>query len=380
MSDLQIALIIIGLLVLAAIYGYGQWQQREYNRRRDSASVVRNHLEPRERGGLFRPLSEKIAQSRLADQFENLLDHPLVRHNPEPPELEPQPVSAEPELPEAPLVVDTCVLFNEPSDLVMVLRPEAAVTAAALNQLWPHRFDYSKPLQVCGRTRDLPHWERVIPDSPVYYTELRVALQLVDRSGLISESRALGFVTLVQSIANTIPATCDLPELALAYQKARELDQFCVEVDKMVGINLMPVEDKPLTGPQIAQVAAELGLSLESDGAYHLLNLQGQSLFSLINQQDELFQLHTLPNLQTAGITLLLDVPRAADPLGQFDQMVQVALKLADALDLDLVDDERQMLSEAGVLALRDAIASMKAHMLARGMVPGSVHTRRLFS
>lgn len=379
MSDLQIALIIIGLLVLAAIYGYGQWQQREYNRRRQSASAARNNLDDMERGGLFRPLSEKLAQSRLADQFESLLDHPLVRHV-EPPEIEPQPVMAEPEVPEPALVADTCVLFNEPSDLVVVLRPEAAVTAAALNQLWPHRFDYSKPLQICGLTRDLPHWERVIADSDVYYTELRVALQLVDRGGLVSESRALGFVTLVQSIANTIPAACDFPDLVLAYQKARELDQFCVEVDKMVGINLVPSGDTLLGGPQIAQAAAELGLSLESDGAYHLLNIQGQSLFFLINQQNELFQMHSLSHLQTTGITLLLDVPRAADPLEQFDQMVQAALKLAETLNLDLVDDEHRMLSEEGILSLRDAIAFMKSRMLAHGIVPGSVHTRRLFS
>lgn len=383
MSDLQIALVIIGLLVLAAIYGYGQWQQREYARRRGNAPVSRNPLDgDSQKSGLFRPFSGKLSQSKLADQFESLLDHPLVRQNQEPPEVEPLPVAEEPLAEPAPvLVTDSCVLFNDPSDLVITLRPEGAVTAAALNPLWPHRFDYSKPLQVCGLTRELPHWERVIPDSPVYYTQLRVALQLVDRGGLLPESKALGFASLVRSVAATIPAACDLPDLAVSYQQARELDQFCAEVDKMLGVNLVPLDDEDwLAGVGLAQAAAEQGLTLESDGAFHLLNIQGQSLFTLINQQDELFQPHTLPNLQTAGITLLLDVPRAADPQGQFDQMVQIALRLAETLDLRLIDDAHQPLDEVGLHALRTEITHMQTRMLDRGIAPGSVHARRLFS
>lgn len=382
MSDLQIALLIIGLLVIAAIYGYGQWQQREYNRRMGNRTAGGARPQAEEnRESMFKPFSEKLARSKLASRFENLLDHPLVRRDDEPavvapimPELEPE-ISSEPVL-----VADTCVLFNEPGDFVVRLCPAQPVTAAALVGLWPHKFDFGKPLQVCGLTQELPHWERVIADSPVLYSEVRIALQLVDRSGVMSVPKVTSFADLTRSVAQSMAVEIALPDLAGAYQQAQELDKFCANVDKMVGINLVSFDDDVLFGVEIAQAAAALNLSLEADGAFHLLNIQGHSLFSLINQQNELFQHHNLQNLRTSGVTLLLDVPRASDPLGQFDLMVSIALQLADALNLNLVDDYLKSLDEAGLAAIRAEIAAMEAHMFERGITPGSVHARRLFA
>ena len=384
MSDLQIALLIIGLLVLAAIYGYGQWQQREYERRTGGKSAVRTATR-KSMDEVFKPFSERLAQSKLANQFESLLDHPLVRKNNEPPEvapLPPEPLTPEPmpEVSEPVLVADTCVLFNEPGDLVATLRPAQPITAAALTGLWPHKFDFGKPLQVCGLTLDLPHWERVIADSPVQYSQVRIALQLVDRSGVMSVPRVTSFVDLVRGVAQSIPVEAALPDMALAYQNAQDLDKFCADVDKMVGINLLPNDGEVLYGAQIAHAVAELDLSLEADGAFHRLSTQGQSLFSLINQQNELFQHHNLQNIKTSGVTLLLDVPRASNPLGQFDEMVNTALQLADALDLNLVDDYLVALDDAGLTAIRTAISAMEARMIERGITPGSVHARRLFA
>lgn len=384
MSDLQIALLIIGLLVLAAIYGYGQWQQNEYNRRTGGKSAVRD-ADRVSVNAVFKPFSEKLAQSKLASQFESLLDHPLVRKSNEPPSVEPlptEPLTPEPmpEVSEPVLVADTCVLFNDPGDLVAELRPAQPITAAALAGIWPHKFDFGKPLQVCGLTADLPHWERVIADSPVLYSQVRIALQLVDRSGVMSVPRVTSFVDLVRNVAQHISTEAMLPEVAVVYQNAQELDKFCAEVDKMVGINLVQNDGESLFGIQIANAAAELDLSLEADGAFHRLSTQGQSLFSLINQQNELFQHHNLQNIKTSGVTLLLDVPRASNPLGQFDEMVNTALQLADALDLNLVDDYLVALDEAGLAAIRSAISAMEARMFERGITPGSVHTRRLFA
>jgi FtsZ-interacting cell division protein ZipA len=103
-------------------------------------------------------------------------------------------------------------------------------------------------------------------------------------------------------------------------------------------------------------------------------------LFSLINQQNELFQHHNLHNLKTTGVTLLLDVPRASDPLGQFDLMLNVALQLADELNLNLVDDYFVTLDEAALTTIRTQIAEVEARMFENGITPGSTHARRLFA
>lgn len=380
MSELQLALLIIGLLIIGVVYGYGWWQQREYSRKMGGKSASPKKA-PKPIANPFKPFSEKLANSKLASQLESLLDHPLVKQSNEPASIVPPVMAApEPDPIEPVLVADTCVLFNEPGDFVVELHPHAPCTASALAALWPHKFDFGKPVQVCGLTLDAPHWERVIADSPVLYSQVRIALQLVDRSGVMSTLKLASFADLVQNIAQNLPAECKLPDLNISYQQAQMLDKFCLEVDKMVGINLIPTGDDMLFGTQIAHAAGIQNLSLEADGAFHLLNIQGHSLFSLINQQNELFQHHSLYNLKTSGVTLLLDVPRASDPLGQFDLMLNVALQLADELNLNLVDDYLVTLDEAALTTIRTQIAEVEARMFENGITPGSVHARRLFA
>jgi FtsZ-interacting cell division protein ZipA len=378
MSDLQIALLIIGLVVIAAVYGYSKWQQREYSRRLGNAPAQRRASNPT--ADLFKPLSEKLAQSKFANQLESWLDHPLIKQSNEPAPASPSLPVVEAEIIAPVLVADTCILFNEPGDFVVELKLTTPCTASALAALWPHKFDFGKPVQVCGLTQDAPHWERVIADSTVLYRHLRIALQLVDRSGVMSMIKMASFADLIQSIAQNLPAECLIPDLNTSHQQAQELDKFCLSVDKMVGINLVPLNDNILFGTQIAQAATTQNLSLEADGAFHLLNIQGHSLFSLINQQNELFQHHSLHNLKTSGVTLLLDVPRANDPLGQFDLMLNIALQLADELNLNLVDDYLVTLDDGGLSAIRTQIAEVEARMFENGLTPGSVHARRLFA
>jgi FtsZ-interacting cell division protein ZipA len=123
-----------------------------------------------------------------------------------------------------------------------------------------------------------------------------------------------------------------------------------------------------------------LGMKLEADGAFHLPDAQGHSLFSLINQDSKPFQHHTLETSSTTGITLLLDVPRVEQPALQFDRMMQVARDLARELQVNVVDDNRVALSDNGLALIRARINEVELKMCAKGITPGSTQARRLFS
>ncbi|MDD4963685.1 MAG: cell division protein ZipA C-terminal FtsZ-binding domain-containing protein [Gallionella sp.] len=394
MSELQIALLIVGLGAIAAVYGYGRWQQREYSRRmgtrnkHKSKPLREDELETsifQPLSEKLQPLSEKLAQSKFAHQLEHWLEHPLVKEEAESQAADAQVAESMVEstvepVPSTPApAVDTCQLFNERSDYVVEIHLKYPGTAALLSALWPCKFDFGKPLQVCGLTENAPHWERVIPESAVFYTQFRIALQMLDRGGVLSTLKMASFMELMRGMERTLSAEFVFPDVQARLEEAHELDKLCVEVDKMVGINLMPLDGRMLFGAQIAQAAAAENMSLEADGAFHLLNIQGQSLFSLINQHNELFQHHTLQDLKTAGVTLLLDAPRASDPLGQFDLMLNLALALSNQLDVSLVDDYRMPLDEAGLDAIRAQLALVETMMFEHGITPGSAYAKRLF-
>lgn len=352
MSELQIALLSIGLLAIAVVYVFGWWQQRRYRRKFGSVFNA-NHADALYDGSAATP-ADRNSRSALAEM------------------VAASPVAAVSDEP--------CSLLNPRSDFIIELQLAEPSPAAVLVGLWQRKFDFRKPVQVCGLTLTTGQWERVIAESHTLYQRYRIALQLVDRGGAISPAKLADFSDLVLGVARHINARTTVPDTQNAYQHAVELDEFCASVDQMVGVNLVPSGDRLIRAIDIARAAGMHGMTLEADGAFHLLDVHGNSLFSLINQDTVPFQHHTLDTFATAGITLLLDVPRVEDPTLRFDQMMQVANDLARGLQLSVVDDHRVPLGENGLAHSRMQIAGVEANMRENAIAPGSAHALRLFS
>ena len=368
MSELQAALLAIGFGVIVAVYVYGWWQQRSYRRKFGTAFQTSHADVLYQQDGDER--LQQPASARIADE---LMIEEIIT------EVEISEVTvAEPAATN--LLDDSCALLNARSDFIIELRLAEPSHAAALDGFWQRKFDFRKPVQVCGLTLNTKKWERVIAESQVLYARFRVALQLVDRSGAISEAKLADFRDLVLGVAKHIKADATVPDIHETYRHAAELDAFCADVDQMVGVNLVPPAGRLLLGGRIAQAAALVGMTLEADGAFHLLDAQGHSLFSLINQDSKPFQHLSLDTSSTAGLTLLLDVPRVEDPGSQFDRMMQVARLLAKELQLSVVDDHRVVLSDGGLALIRARINEVELKMSAKGIDPGSTQARRLFS
>jgi FtsZ-interacting cell division protein ZipA len=370
MSELQKALLALGLGVIIAVYVYGWWQQRSY-RRKFGTAFKTNHADALyQQGGGDSPDYVRQSPSAVMDT-ETVIEEFIA-------EVEIGKVAVAESVTN--LLDDSCALLNARSDFIIELRLAEPSHAAVLDGLWQRKFDFRKPVQVCGQTLTTQRWERAIAESQVLYARFRVALQLVDRSGAISEAKLADFRDLVIGVAGHIKADATVPDIRETYHHAVEMDAFCAEVDQMVGVNLVPPKGRLLLGGRIAQATAMMGMTLEADGAFHLMDAQGQSLFSLINQDNRPFQHLSLDTTSTAGITLLLDVPRTDDPSHQFDRMIEVAYALAKELQLYVVDDHRVTLNDKGLTLIRERINDVELKMCAKGITPGSTQARRLFS
>jgi FtsZ-interacting cell division protein ZipA len=367
MSELQTALLAIGFGVIVAVYAFGWWQQRKY-RRKFGAAFKASHADALYQENSAGPAEPEPA---LAAMAEEAVGDTI-------PAVEEAAPAAE--MPAAPVLDGSCALLDVRSDFIIELHLAEPSPAAVLDGLWQRKFDFGKPVQVCGLTLAGRQWERAIAESQTLYERFRIALQLVDRGGAISAAKLADFRDLVLGIAKQVKADTAVPDVDETHRRATELDAFCAEVDQMVGINLVPPGERSLPGARIAQAAALHGMTLEADGAFHALDAQGHSAFSLINQDSRPFQHHTLETFGTPGLTLLLDVPRVEDPAVQFDQMVRIAHELAGELQVNLVDDHRVVLSDNGLARIRAQIAAVEAKMRDNGIAPGHAQARRLFA
>lgn len=379
MSELQAALLAIGFCAIVAVYGFGWWQQRQF-RRKFGETFRSNHADALyDEGGLGHDRGEALAG--MVDEAEGL-SVPATGID-------------------ATLLDEPCALLDMRSDYIIELHLDEASPAAALDGFWQRKFDFGKPVHVCGIALNSEHWERAIAEGHTLYTRFRIALQMVDRSGAMSAAKLAEFCDLVRGVGKRIKANASAPDIHEAHQRAVSLDGFCAEVDHVVGVNLVLPGEHLLSGEKIAQAAALFGMRLESDGAFHLMEAPGwqgeerrlvahapeierrragYSVFSLVNLSTEPFQRNTLATTRTAGITLLLDMPRVGNPALQFDRMMSVAQRLAGELQADLVDDHLVKLSDSGLSRIRARIVEVEKKMRDNGITPGSAQALRLFA
>jgi FtsZ-interacting cell division protein ZipA len=367
MSELQISLLLIGIAVVLVVYGYSWQQQRRY-RRKFGAAFRTGHED-----ALYRLDAEKTVDELLAEPVAEVPDE-----------------EAEHALsPSAPVFVEmlrgqgtdgVCALLEPATDYIAVLTFDVPAGADSLTPLWQKRFDFGKSVHACGLNAATGAWEKVIPESHLFYAAFKLTLQLADRSGAVGEVRLSDFRDLARDIAAQLDGKAELPDVAAAAARAQELDGFCAEVDQMIGLNILPSGERTFSGDEVAAVAAQHGMALQADGAFHLADAHGHTVFSLGNYEDVPFQHHTIGQMWVNGLTLLLDVPRVEQPTQRFDEMAVLARQLAMDLRAAVVDDHRVALGEPGFAQIREQIAAIENRMLFGKVVPGSAQARRLFS
>lgn len=361
MSELQISLLGIGAVVIVAVYGYSAWQQRQYRRKFGAAFKLQHE------DALYRASASGPVDDLPADPATDPLSEEIEREL----SAEKSRTSAGDEL---------CGALDASTDYIAVLSSDSPMGAGVLGPLWQQRFDFGKSVNVCGLNMANGAWERVVAESTLSYSSFRLALQLADRNGAVSETRLKSFHDLARSIAQHNQADATLPDVAEAVARAQQLDAFCVEVDQLIGLNILPGGDRQLPGAEIELVAGMLGLTLEADGAFHLLDARGHTLFTLASFDNVPFQHHGIKQMRISGLSLLLDVPRVEQPTRRFDEMVVLARRIGAELRAAVVDDHRVALSETSIALIREQVAAIENKLLDYPIIPGSAQARLLFS
>jgi FtsZ-interacting cell division protein ZipA len=356
MSEFQLSLLTIGLIVVAGVYLYGFWQQWRY-RRSQGESFKSKFTESSIQAA---PNKARAIDTQLDEQSDPLLEI----------EGDSDHSGAD----------GVCGLLNDATDYVVTILLKTPLTPEALEALWQRRFDFGKSVQACGLNNASGLWERMIPESEHNYRAFRLGLQLVDRTGSVSEMRLVGFRDLLSDIARQLQVEVRLPQVEQVVQRAQELDRFCADVDQMIGINLLTSGDRKLFGTEVASAAERLGMSLQSDGTFHLADEFGMTLFNLSASDGTPFQHHTLNQVRVDSLTLLLDIPRVSEPVRRFDEMVALAQELAKILRTTMADDQRVALSDGAIAQIRIQVAATEDLMQVGHITPGSAQALRLFS
>jgi FtsZ-interacting cell division protein ZipA len=415
MSDLQIALLVIGIVIVAAVLVFNWLQERRFRKQAAAAfdesvgdALMKPAATPRESPGRIEPemreptlsdvhgldvgegaeprvnIDPDVAHETTANPFETPRPTPAPIATPAAREAVAAPPTREQVV--TPVPADTRGAAGQPIspyDELIEYRIRiggggilASVFADAINQT----RSFGKPVRWTGLPQGGSAWEEVQPWRDVHYQQVLVTMQLADRNGAAQEEELSALCSLVQAAAQAhgLGIACD--DVADAVERAQSIDRFCVDVDVLIGLNIVGRGDALIDLSRIVGEAEHSGMVLGRDGVYQLLDSRGEPLYALYNHDAEPFTAQAAAGQTTQGVTLQFDVPRVPDGTKVFDTMVALGRKLANEAGGLLVDDNLRPLTDAGIEKIRSQLAHIYERMEARGVPSGSRRALRLFS
>ncbi|MFC3338285.1 cell division protein ZipA C-terminal FtsZ-binding domain-containing protein [Paracandidimonas soli] len=343
MSDLQIGLIALGVLLILVVVVFNWWQDRRIRAR------MREHFPEDENDALLgaaktsssmpgerrEPGFASMAQGELLPDDEEEVDHPLEA------------------------VLD--ISFAHP------------VPADALQKAVHGLSDVGgKPVRIFAERDGGGHRSRLRAGES--YVSLQLAVLLANRGGPLTAIEWSQLWTVAQELIAKFEGSVEAPEQDEVIQRAARLDAACAELDVQVGLALRPEEPLPLS--QIQQITRDVGFMpygrhlawmAESGQPRFLLLMDGAAVADL--QSDSVSRLD-----------LLLDLPNSPVDTQPFSRMAGVGRDLARRLGTVLLDDQgRPVVAEADG-KIDEQLAEIYARLESTGFVPGQPRTALVFS
>ncbi len=214
---------------------------------------------------------------------------------------------------------------------------------------------------------NIESWEQL--QSHGQYAELQLAIQLASRRGPIGVLELSDFCSRSQILAETLGSQIDMPSVSAMLESAKDLDIIAADSDIQLSINVDFDGKHPFS--EIEQLMIKRGFKISRSGNSFEFFSNGELIYFSAG-----FDL----NKPISQITLLLDVPLVSQDQRPFERMLAESLEIAELFHGRLVDDNGINLTEAAVAAIRQHLDLLYSNLEVGGIAAGSSTARRLFS
>ncbi len=221
-------------------------------------------------------------------------------------------------------------------------------------------------------------WHVVNENAATTFKQVACSVQLADRGGPIAKNLLNKFQFAVEDVGLEMNAHVEWQGSGDSLQRAIELDQFCIEVDQMISVHVAQGET-PIHGTKFKGLAEASGMTLKEDGKFHFYSNE-VPLFTALDTNNVPFTAESLRSNVLKSVTFQIEIPKVSNCEQVFNQMIAIAQKMASSLNASLVDDNQKPLGDLQIEKIRQQLKVIHATMVARGVMPGSPSSMRLFN
>jgi hypothetical protein len=358
MNNLHLVLLLVGAVLLVALFAYNKWQERQALKRMDASM----------REGVGDALLGEAAPARRgAARIEPRLDSGGGEPSREPPApaegAESGDLVAPPGAPHVDGWMEDPLL-----DFVLELRCSHAFDGVAALEARAQLDRLALPLPTHLAVWDpkAQHW--TAPDRFGFYSELLASVQMATRRQVLSEIEASRFVSAVQQIALAIDADFDAPEMGRLVAQAAELDALCARFDVQITLTL-EAQGGPMDGAVVGAAAEDAGFVASLPGHWMKRDGQGRLLSTL-----------TATSLLADRLALTLDVALAPGDRDSLAALFTAAHQLAARLNARIVDDNGRPVDANAQGTIGAELEKLYDEMRTAGIEPGGPRAQRLYA
>lgn len=343
MSDLQLSLILLGVLLILLVLLFNWWQDRRIRRR------MQEHFPEREQDPLMGTSTTPVRREPGLGV--------AVIPNPDPDE--PMVHDHEEIDPTIEAVIE--IKFGAPVDTTELFAAVDPVTHTG-----------TKPVRIFAESDTGLHRSALRPGES--YVSLQLAVLMANRSGPLTAIEWSRLWATAQEIAQRFDGAIEGPEQDDVLARAQALDTQCAALDAQVGL--------VLRFPQTQDVAPVMRVLEDSGFIVHGRHLawmseQGQPrFFALLDG----VAAHDCQDAQIGRIDLLLDLPNSPQDEQAFSRMASVGRDLARRLGGDLLDDQGNPVADQADATIDKQLSGFYRQLNESGFPAGESRTLRVFS
>lgn len=340
MSDLQIGLILLGVLLILIVLVFNWWQDRRVRQK------MQEHFPERELDPLMG--NSLMAAGRREPAFGTI------------------------DAAEETAADDTAEVDPSTEVVIDISFAQAVPTDQLLKAIHSFHKAGSKPVRIFAEREGGGHRARLRPGED--YISMQLAVLLANRSGPLTDIEWSQLWGMAQDLAERFDGAIEAPEQDEVMQRARELDGQCASLDAQVALILQLPGTVPIA--DITRVLQEVGF-LPYGRQLAWMADTGTPRFTA------LFDGARPQDVQSAGVDrvdLLLDLPNSPADEQAFSRMASVGRDLSKRLKAELLDDQGRPVREGADDAIDKQLLDLYTRLAQAGFEAGAERTVRVFS